>query len=179
MTWKRLLSEMRLYLCNYWVGSIPSHVIRNWYYERIMGFNLEHNVGIHLRVRFDAARGLRMGENTVVNRGCRLDTRGGITIGSNVSISEDVVILTADHDPESPEFEGRKRPVCLGDRVWIGTRAMILPGVAIGDGAVVGAGAVVTKDVLPYQIVAGVPAKAIGERRRDLSYECSYRRLFG
>jgi maltose O-acetyltransferase len=59
--------------------------------------------------------------------------------------------------------------------VWIGYRAIVLPGVTIGNGAVVGAGAVVAKDVEPYKIVAGNPAKVIGERPKDLNYECNYR----
>ena len=75
--------------------------------------------------------------------------------------------------------------VVIGDRVWIGYRAIILPGVSIGEGAVVGAGAVVTKNVEPYAIVAGNPARKIGERkvvgcessgeRRKFEYELEYR----
>jgi len=59
--------------------------------------------------------------------------------------------------------------------VWIGYRAIILPGIIIGDGAVVGAGAVVTRDVAPYTIVAGSPAVKIGDRNRDLSYRLDFK----
>jgi maltose O-acetyltransferase len=61
----------------------------------------------------------------------------------------------------------------------VGTRALILPGVTIGEGAVVAAGAVVTRDVEPYTIVGGVPARFLRQRSRDLEYELNYRKRFG
>ena len=143
-----------------------------------MKFDLNQNVSLFMNCSFDAAKGLTIGRNSVINRGCRLDTRGEIIIGQNVSISQQVVILTADHDADSQEFIGRKRKVVIEDLVWIGTNAMILPGVNIGMGAVVAAGALVTKNVESFSIVAGVPAKFIKMRRRDISYDTTYRRLF-
>lgn len=119
-------------------------------------------------------------KNSVINANCRLDTRGGIYIGENVSISNQVVILTADHDMDSSDMAGRTKKVTIEDYVWIGTRAMIMPGVIIGKGAVVAAGAVVTKNVEPFEVVAGVPARRIKNRmeRKDYSYDASYKRLF-
>jgi maltose O-acetyltransferase len=72
-------------------------------------------------------------------------------------------------------FADRGGAVTIGDRVWIGYRAIILPGIEIGEGAVVGAGAVVTKDVPPFTIVAGNPAVKIGDRPRDLDYTLDFR----
>jgi acetyltransferase-like isoleucine patch superfamily enzyme len=100
-----------------------------------------------------------------------LDARGGLTIGSNCNISSEAAIWTAEHDLQSPDFSYVTAPVIIGDYVWISYRAIIMPGVKIGSGAVVAAGAVVTKDVSPYTIVAGVPAKKIGERNRNLDYD--------
>jgi maltose O-acetyltransferase len=69
-----------------------------------------------------------------------------------------------------PNFGCESAPVVIEDFAWISCRTVVLPGTRIGKGAVVAAGAVVTKDVEPYSIVAGVPAKKIGERSRDLNY---------
>ena len=109
--------------------------------------------------------GASIGRGTRVNRDCTLDTRGGLRIGEQVSVSPEVAILTCDHDPDRPGFRLRHRAVVIEDRVWIGTRATILPGVRVGRGAVVAAGAVVTRDVAPLAIVAGAPAQLL--RRRD------------
>jgi len=108
-----------------------------------------------------------------------LDGRLGLAIGDNVSISEGAAFFTLEHDPNSPTFENRGAPIQIGDRVFIGARAMVLPGAAIGEGAVVAAGAVVTRDVEPYQIVAGVPARPIGQRSQDLAYTLEYRKFLG
>jgi len=177
MALKGFFSEFRLYLCNEWVSKIPSHSMRNFYYRKVMGFGLGEHCSIHMHCSFDCAQNITIGNNSVINAKCRLDNRGRITIGENVSISQEVLILTADHDVNSAEFQGRNLAVSIEDYVWIGTRATILPGVTVGKGALIAAGAVVTKDVLPYTIVAGVPAKIIKMRREDLNYKTEYRRL--
>jgi len=74
------------------------------------------------------------------------------------------------HNVNDPDFRGESAPVIIGDYAWISCRTVLLPGVRIGEGAVVAAGAVVTKDVEPYAIVGGVPAKNIGERSQGLRY---------
>ncbi len=79
---------------------------------------------------------------------------------------------------QSSNFSGRTRPVNIEDYVFIGTRATILPGVTIRKGSVVAAGAMVTKNVEPFTIFAGLPAKSIGIRSSDLHYSASYSRLF-
>lgn len=178
MSWKGFFSELRLYLCNEWVSTIPSHHIRNWFYRQVMGFKIDKECSIFMHCRFDSSKGLIIGKHSVINAKCRLDTRGGISIGEKVAISQDVIILTADHDMDSVDFSGRSRHVIIEDYVWIGTRAMILPGVKIKKGAVVAAGSTVTKDVEPFSVVAGVPAKIIGNRANHLEYGSLYTRLF-
>jgi len=88
---------------------------------------------------------------------------GGVEIGSNVLIASHVVITSESHDPKSPLFIDShvKAPVKIGDNVWIGAHAIILPGVTVGSGAVIGAGALVREDVPPRAVVGGVPAKVI------------------
>jgi acetyltransferase-like isoleucine patch superfamily enzyme len=78
----------------------------------------------------------------------------------------------------APEFPVTAEGVEIGDYVWIGVNATIMPGIHIGTGAVVAAGAVVTKDVDPYTVVGGVPAKVIGTRSQSLNYTLTYRPLF-
>jgi maltose O-acetyltransferase len=176
---RRFFSELRLYICNHIIANIPSHSIRNWYYRSIMHFEFKKNVSVHMNCIFFAAGYLTVGDHSVLNARCIIDNRGSITIGKSVSISGDVTILTADHDVNSISFEGKERLVVIDDFVWIGTKALILPGVVLGEGCVVAAGSVVTKDVQPYEIVGGVPAKKIGEREKhDYTYQTHYKRLF-
>jgi acetyltransferase-like isoleucine patch superfamily enzyme len=94
-----------------------------------------------------------------------------ISVGKRVCINDGVTILTASHDVLDPEWKHTKAAVIIEDYVWIGTNAMILPGVQIGRGAVVGAAAVVTKSVAAGTIVAGNPARPISKTRtKDLNY---------
>ncbi len=178
MSLRQIGYEGLLYFTNRVLARIPSHQLRLFFYRRIMRFAIGSKSYIFMDAWFDTKGGLTMADHSVVNQKCRLDTRGTITIGSNVSISAEVCILTADHDPASPSFAGRHRPVTIGDFVFVGTRAVILPGVTLGKGAVVAAGAVVTRDVAPFDIVAGCPARKIGSRNKELLYETDYGRLF-
>ena len=178
MKLKTLFSELLLYTCNHLVTHVPSHRFRLFFYSRLMKYNIREGTTILMNCSFDSRSGLNIGKNSVINANCRIDTRGGITIGNSVSISSDVTILTADHNMNCDHFSGRNLATNIEDYVWIGTGAMILPGVQIGKAAVVAAGAVVTKDVPAYAVVAGVPAKKIGERNIKPTYKLEYKRLF-
>jgi acetyltransferase-like isoleucine patch superfamily enzyme len=175
---RRVWFDGLLFVCNRIVAHLPSHALRKFFYRSIMKFQIGELSFVFCRARFDNRGGFTMGSHSTINEECRLDNRGGITIGDNVSISAQVCILTADHDPRSPTFAGRERAVRIEDNAFIGTRAMILPGITIGRGAVVAAGAVVTKEVAPLSIVAGSPAKEIGRRDPTLDYRVDYCRLF-
>ena len=177
MLLRLLLSELRLYICNFIVSNVPFHSLRDWYYRQAMGFNLHPSSSILMDVRFGNARGFEIASNSVLNEGCRVRNAGGVQIGSNVSISPWVKLLTADHQPQSRTFAGRARPIVIQDYVFIGAGATILGGVIIAEGAVVASGAVVTRNVDAYTIVAGVPAKPIGQRIKDLHYDLDYKRF--
>lgn len=90
-----------------------------------------------------------------------------VTIGERVCINDSVEILTASHDVQSPTMEYVKKKIVIEDYVWVGTGAMILPGVVLGRGCVVGARAVVSKSVAPGAIVVGNPAKVASKMRNE------------
>lgn len=113
---------------------------------------------------------LTIEDGTVVGHGCHLDARGGLHLGRHVNVSSEVNIWTNEHDAQAADFRIISAPVTIGDHAWLGNRAIILPGVTVGEGAIVCSGAVVTKDVAPFTIVGGVPARPIGSRQRTLRY---------
>jgi acetyltransferase-like isoleucine patch superfamily enzyme len=175
---RRIRFDALLFVCNRILSRLPSHRLRLLLYRKLLGFEIGSKSYILMGARFSGRGGFSMGDHSVINESCRLDNRAAITIGASVSISPEVCILTADHDLQSPTFAGRERPVRIADHVFVGTRATILPGVSVAEGAAVAAGAVVTRDVEPYTIVAGVPARPVGTRPQDLRYELDYGRLF-
>ena len=167
------LHALKFYFATNWVANLPSFTLRHWYYRHILHYALGKDSSIHMGV-FVTGYNIFIGDHVVVNRRVYLDGRIGVRIGNNVSISPEVYIVSLDHDPNDPSFSTRGAEVTIEDDVWIGARAMLMPGVHIGKGAVVAAGAVVTKDVEPYQIVGGVPARPSGERSHDLRYKLRY-----
>ncbi|MEM4724069.1 MAG: acyltransferase [Candidatus Hadarchaeum sp.] len=175
---KNLAYNALLMVTNRIVARIPSHAVRLWFYRSVMEFSIGRHSYILMDVWFDQRGRFSMGEGSVINERCRIDNRGGVRIGNGVSVSADVIILTADHDLRDRQFSSREREVVIGDCVFVGTRALILPGVTIGHGAAIGAGAVVTRDVPERAVVAGVPARQIGERPEGLDYRLNYGRPF-
>ena len=109
----------------------------------------------------DFGRNIHIGKNVFINSGCRFQDQGGIYIGDNALIGHNVVLATINHDLNPYDRHNIYKPIRIGNRVWIGSNAVITQGVTIGDGAVIAAGAVVTKDVAPNTVVGGVPAKFI------------------
>lgn len=166
-------------LWSYVVSFIPSYRFRNGYLAKVLGYSISDSVSIHSGCWFSGFS-LSIGDHSVVNRNCRLDARGGLCIGANVSISPECYLITASHDPHSPNFAGSIKPtaVTIEDYVWLGVRVLVLPGVTIGRGAVVGAGSVVTRDVPSMAIVAGNPARIIGHRNTEPCYVLNWRPWF-
>jgi len=114
-------------------------------------------------------RNLKVGRGTFIGR-VILHLHRPIEIGCRVVINDDVTIFTASHDVESPQFKATFAPVFIEDYAWVATGACIMPGVKIGRGSVVGAHSVVTKDVPPYTVVAGNPAREVKKRSEVLDY---------
>jgi len=94
-----------------------------------------------------------------------------ITLGNNVCINDGVKLLSGSHNINDPSWKLIKKPIIIDDYVWVATNAIILPGVTIGKGAVIGAGAVVSKDVEPFAVMIGNPAKSLLKKReKDFKY---------
>lgn len=161
------------------VSRLPSYRLRRWYLTGVLRYRIAPSACIHSGCWVTGFR-LSVGEHSVINRSCRLDSRGGLVIGANVSISPDCYLISASHDPHSPSFGVSSKPsvVTIHDYAWLGVRALVLPGVTIGRGAVVGAGAVVSRDVPAMAIVAGNPARVIGQRREEPEYKLRWRPWF-
>jgi acetyltransferase-like isoleucine patch superfamily enzyme len=159
------------YLTNHVVAYLPSFTIRHSWYRHVMGLDIGEGAGVSMRTfmwsygpRQVRRSGASIGRNTRISQGCTIDLRSGLAIGNNVSVSPEVMILAGSHDVHAPRFNDVAGYVTIEDHVWIGARAIVLPGVTLGRGAVVAAGSVVTKNVAPMTIVAGVPAKPVGVR---------------
>jgi maltose O-acetyltransferase len=130
-------------------------------------------------VRFYSGFSVRNPKDLVIEDGVSigpkvlLDARSGLTIHKNAVIAYEAIIWTLNHDYNDIHFRGKGAPVDIGAFSWICSRSIILPGVRVGEGAIVASGAIVTKDVEPYSIVGGVPAKVIGYREKK-EYDYGY-----
>jgi len=159
-------------------GLVPSHLFRLLIYY-LAGMKIGKNSRIHIGARFFNPVNIKVGQGTIIGDNAFLDGRDKLVIGDCVDIASEVMIYNSEHDINSEDFHAINAPVEIGDYVFIGPRAIILPGVKIGKGAIVAAGAVVAKDVLDFAIVGGVPAQVIGERKiKDPHYKLGRARLF-
>lgn len=107
---------------------------------------------------------LKTGERVCIGPHVEIYNKAMVTIGDHSVVSQGVYLCTASHDISSPTMDIVVKPIEIGSDVWIGARAIILPGVKIAEGTVVGAGAVVTKATEPWSVVGGNPAKLIKKR---------------
>jgi putative colanic acid biosynthesis acetyltransferase WcaF len=164
------------YVLNHVVSRIPLVAMRMRAYASLgVQFDQVESAMIALGVEMWRGNALSMGRGSAIGPRCYIDARAGIRVEPHVSISREVCVLTATHQVDSPDFEASLAPVHFASHCWIGARALVLPGVHVGEGAVVGAGAVVSRDVAPYSVVGGVPAKFLRERSQPMSYELDWR----
>jgi acetyltransferase-like isoleucine patch superfamily enzyme len=159
-----------LYITCALISRLPFHTVRILLLRSVKA-RIGSRVGIYRGFEVRSPWKLSIGNSSIIGHKALLDARMGLTIGSNVNLSNEVMIWTLHHDYNSPEFAQTGQQVIIEDYAWVCSRAIILPGVTIGKGAVVAAGAVVTSNVLPYTVVGGVPAKQIATRNHDLSYD--------
>ncbi len=172
-----ILLEFEVFLLHI-VGCFPSHHLRRFFY-RLAGIKIGKGSTIHTGARFYDPKNITIGNDSIIGERAVLDGREKLIIGNHVAISSEVMIYNSEHSIEHEDFVAKNAPVEIEDYCFIGPRVIILPGVKIGKGAVVAAGAVVTKDVVPFTIVGGVPAKVISERKnKNVTYKLGRARWF-
>jgi maltose O-acetyltransferase len=132
------------------------------------------DINVERNAYFGSGRNVVIGHRSGLGLSAWLSTRGGLTIGNDVMIGPEVMIFTTNHRTDRLDLPMREQgatdePVVIGDDVWIGARAILLPGIRIGSGAIIAAGSVVTRDVPAGAIVGGNPARLIRLRRAETS----------
>lgn len=169
---KQLLNGWMLYSVAR-LGRVPCQTYRKWILKHVYQMNIEKNVVIYGDCWFRAPWNIVIGKGSIVGDGCKLDGRNGLIIGENVNLSTAVYIYTEQHDVNDPYFESGNSggKVEIGNRAWLSSRTTVLPKVHVGEGAVLASGALASKDLEAFGIYAGIPAKKIGQRSRDLRYE--------
>jgi maltose O-acetyltransferase len=141
-----------------------------------MGAHIDRTVTMFMGAEIRRPSGLSIGAGCSIGPHVMLDARSGLVIGRNVTIAREAMIWTMHHDYNDPGFRCVGGSVTVGDYAWICSRAIVLPGVRIGEAAVVASGAVVTNDVADYVVVGGVPARQIATReKRQYDYVPAYR----
>lgn len=171
------LSSIIWFSLNNVFSSFPSQTIRIGFLK-LMGAKIAKGAAVYGGSEFRNPAGLLIGLGSSIGHRAVLDARKGLTIGENVTLATEVMIWSLQHDYDDINFKTVGGPVIIGDYAWLGSRCIILPNVTIGAGAVVAAGAVVTKDVAPYTIVGGIPAKILAHRKlQKYEYDPSMGRL--
>lgn len=172
-----ILLEFQVFLLHF-IGHLPMHRLRRLYY-RTAGMTIGSGSTIHMGLKMYNPQNIQIGKDSIVGEDAVLDGRDKLVIGDHVALATGVMIFNSQHEIDDENFAPSNAPVVIGNYVFIGPRVIIQPGVKIGDGAVVAAGAVVVKDVPPYSVVGGVPAKIIGERKlKNLHYKIGRARWF-
>ncbi len=174
---KNIILEFEVFLLHL-VGLLPSHYLRRFFY-RMAGIRIGKGSTIHMGCRFYEPKNIEIGEDSIIGESAILDGRDKLIIGNHVAIATNVMIFNSQHEINDEYFSASIAPVLIEDYVFIGPGVIIQPGVKIGKGAIIAAGAVVTKDVPPFALVGGVPAKIIGERKlKNLRYRLGRARWF-
>lgn len=167
---EKIIIRLKTIFLEFWlmilrfIGYIPLHFIRKLFYI-LSGIEMPLDSTIHIGANFFNPSNISIGHDTIIGDRCFLDGRAPLTIGNHVGIASQVLIYNDEHDINSLDYGNSFGPVTIGDYVFIGPRAIILPNTKIGKGAIVAAGAVVTKDIPEFEIWGGVPAKKISDRK--------------
>lgn len=164
-------------LWNHLFNKIPLFSIRYFLLKNVYGVRIGRS-SFHMGVVLFSPWKISIGNNSIIHFDSFLDGRGGIEIGDNVDVSFGVKIFTEQHAVDSALYETVAKKVVIGDYAVIGAYSTLLPGVTVGEGAVIATGSVVTKDVAPYSVVGGVPARFIKMRQCIPQYQLRFQRPF-
>lgn len=174
LTWKvkQLLNGWMFYRARR-LGRVPCQKYRTFILKHVFQMEIADHVVIYSWGIIRAPWNISIGRGTIVGSDASLDGRNFIKIGENVNISTGINIYTEQHDINDPYFRSLNSggSVVIENRAWISSHSIILPNVHVGEGAILASGALTAKDLDAFGIYAGVPAKKIGERTRELKYE--------
>jgi putative colanic acid biosynthesis acetyltransferase WcaF len=169
----RKFVQVRQYFWNEWLTWLPGNRLRcallGWLMKAAIGKDTQIWRGLKLDGNCYGV--ISIGARCIIARGAQINMAKKLTIGHEVMTGHDVCFYGADHDVDDPEMPARYAPITVQDGVWIASKASVLKGVTVGKGAVVAYGAVVTRDVPPYAVVGGVPARFIRWRQVEQSLE--------
>lgn len=143
----------------------PFHAWRRWVL-RAFGAQLGPNCRIYAQAEIWAPWNLVCGDAVIIANGAVVYNPLPIRIGSHGVVSQQAFLCGATHDMDDPAFPMVSSPIALGDYAWVCARATVCPGVNLGEGAVLGLGSVATRDIPPWAVHAGVPARFVRERKR-------------
>ena len=143
---------------------MPSSAPRSWLL-RLFGARIGYGVVLKPGVRVKYPWRLSVGDDSWLGEDCWIDNLADVTIGSNVCVSQGAYFCTGNHDWSDLAFGLVVKPIGLHDGAWVGAKAVLCPGVEVGECAVAAAGSVVAKSIPPYEIHAGNPARFV--RRRE------------
>lgn len=148
------------------VNAVLFRIVNNGWRQsllRLFGAKLKGGL-VYCTVKVYAPWNLEVGHWTVLGPRVEIYNKAKVRLGDNVIISQDAFICTASHDITSDRMDLVTKPITISSSAWVCAKTIVLPGVGIGEGAVVAAGAVVAKDVEPWTVVGGNPAKVIKKR---------------
>ena len=132
---------------------------------RCFGARLGAHCHIYAGARIWAPWNLQCADVVAIADGAEIYNEAMISIGSHATISQQAYLCSASHDPHDPKFTMLSAPITVGAKAWICARATVMPGVTVGEGAVLALGAVATRDLDPWTIYGGLPARPLGQRQ--------------
>jgi acetyltransferase-like isoleucine patch superfamily enzyme len=170
-----LKKVVRFFYPSDYMSASSLFLLRYAFVQKILGRNRHVPWPVHFTSSVVPWQNITKGNRCApgMMQGCYIQATNGINFGDNVLIAPNVVIISANHDVDDYNEHSIARPIQIGDNVWIGANAVILPGVQIGSNVVIGAGSVVTNDIPSNVIAAGNPCKVLSDKQPYVGNTCN------